>query len=258
MIRETWCVTICLARKMLGFIAKKEGMTQIFHENGDHIPVTVLSVSSNTVVQVKTSDKDGYNAIQVGCGEQKESRLSKAAVNHYKKAGTKAAQTLKEFRTEKAVDFKPGFTISAASCAAGEKVNIQGVSKGKGFAGVMKRYHFAGGCDSHGNSVAHRVPGSIGQNTYPGKVIKGKKLPGHMGDKNVTVKNLEIVGIEAVDENSNLVMIRGAVPGAKGSWVLVYPHADDFTDKVISANVPAESEAKQATEAPAEKGDATA
>lgn len=225
---------------MLGFIAKKEGMTQIFHEDGTHIPVTVLSVSSNKVVQVKTSDKDGYNSIQVGCGEQKESRLSKAAVNHTKKAGVAAAKILREFRTDKAADYKPGFTISAASCAAGEKVNIQGTSKGKGFAGVMRRYNFAGGCDSHGNSVSHRVPGSIGQNTYPGKVIKGKKLPGHMGDKKVTVKNLEIVGVEAVDENQNLLMIRGAVPGAKGSFVMVYPHSEEFETKVISSNAPAE------------------
>lgn len=215
---------------MLGLIGRKLGMTQIYREDGSVVPVTVVHVAPNVVLAQKTVGNCGYNAIQVAHEEQKQGRLSRPVLGQFKKAKVAPHRHIREFRTERAAEFPVGSKISAAALSVGDRLNVQGRSKGKGFQGVIKRHHFAGGCDSHGNSLSHRVPGSIGQNTYPGRVIKGKKLPGHMGDKTVTVKNLEVVGVEA---EQGIVLVLGAIPGGQNARVFLYPQGPEFEDRVL-------------------------
>lgn len=219
---------------MLGLVAEKVGMTQIYDTEGALVPVTVVRLVPNVVTAVRTVAKNGYAGIQVGFGEQKEKRVKKPQRGYFKKNSLKNFGLLKEFRTDSAESFSIGAEIRADVLNAGDVIDIQGSSKGKGFQGVMKRWNFAGGRDSHGNSLSHRVPGSIGQRAYPGRVFPGKKMPGQMGNANVTTKNLKIVGIEA---EQNLVLIRGAVPGGKNSTVFIYPKAGDFAERVAKSSL---------------------
>ncbi len=194
-------------------IGKKIGMTQIFDENGLVIPVTVVEAGPCTVTQVKTTEKEGYNAIQLGFGEVKESRLNKSMKGQFKKSKLPLKKHLREFRTEEISDVKVGDEIKLDIFEAGEKVDVQGMSKGKGFQGVIKRHGQSRGPMGHG-SMYHRRPGSMGSTSTPGRVFKGKKLPGHMGCETVTVQNLEVV---RVDTDKNVLLIKGSMPGAKGA-----------------------------------------
>jgi len=202
----------------IGIIGLKVGMTRVFSEEGNSTPVTVVSVADNTVSQVKTTETDGYNAIQVSTGVVKSSRVNKPLAGHFAKAGVDAAKFMMEFRTDQAHEV--GSNLDLNMFAAGQKVDVTGRSKGKGFQGVIKRYNFQMQDATHGNSVSHRAPGSIGQCQTPGRVFKGKKMSGHMGDRNVTTQNLEIV---RVDSEKGLILIKGAVPGAKNSRVIIKP-----------------------------------
>jgi large subunit ribosomal protein L3 len=204
----------------LGLIGRKIGMSRIFTEDGASIPVTVLDVSNNRVTQIKYLEKDGYNAIQVAFGNRRVSRLSKAAISHYAKAGVEAGSILKEFRinSEKISELKAGDIVPAELFQIGQKVDVQGISIGKGYAGTIKRHNFASGRASHGNSRSHNVPGSIGMAQDPGRVFPGKRMTGHMGDETVTVQNLEIARI---DSERQLLLIKGGVPGAKNGNIIV-------------------------------------
>ena len=206
----------------LGLVGRKVGMTRIFAEDGASIPVTVLDVSNNRVTQVKTPETDGYAAVQVTFGKRRPSRVNKAAAGHLAKAGVEAGTVLKEFRVDaaKAAEFKPGDTLAVSLFEAGQKVDVQGVTIGKGYAGTIKRYNFASGRASHGNSRSHNVPGSIGMAQDPGRVFPGKRMTGHMGDVTRTVQNLEVA---RVDAERQLILIKGAVPGAKNGDVVVFP-----------------------------------
>jgi large subunit ribosomal protein L3 len=206
----------------LGLLGRKVGMTRLFTEDGDAIPVTVLDVSNNRVAQVKTEATDGYTALQVAFGTRKASRLTKPESGHLAKAGVEGAEILKEFRVDADVagQYQPGATIPATLFAAGEKVDVQGTSIGKGFTGTIKRHNFRSQRASHGNSRSHNVPGSIGMAQDPGRVFPGKKMSGHMGDETVTTQNLDIV---RVDEARSLLLVRGAVPGSKNGHVVVRP-----------------------------------
>ncbi len=201
-----------------GLLGRKLGMTRIFTEEGLWIDVTLVETGPCTVVQRKTKDHDGYEAVQVGYGEVAEKRCTKPMLGHYKSAGVTPRRVLKEFRVDAASGLKPGDEISGQDIfKTGDRVDICGVSKGKGFQGVMKRHGFGGGPGGHG-SMFHRAPGSIGASADPSEVVKGKRLPGQMGNVNVTVQNLQVVDI--VPEK-NLLVVRGAVPGAKGGMVVV-------------------------------------
>ena len=207
----------------LGLLGRKVGMMRIFTDDGDTIPVTVLDVSNNRVTQVKTAATDGYNALQVAFGARKASRVSKPAAGHLAKAGVEAGEILKEFRVaaDVAGQYKAGAVVAVSSVfAAGQKVDVQGTSIGKGFAGTIKRHNFKSQRASHGNSRSHNVPGSISMAQDPGRVFPGKKMTGHMGDDTVTTQNLDIV---RVDEARSLLMVRGAVPGSKNGFVTVRP-----------------------------------
>ena len=206
----------------LGLVGRKVGMTRVFTDDGDSIPVTVVDVSNNRVTQIKSIDNDGYCAVQVAFGKRRARRVNKAAAGHFGKAGVEAGHILKEFRTtpDELAEMKVGGTIGADLFKVGQKVDVAGVSKGKGFAGVIKRHNFSSNRASHGNSVSHNKPGSISMAQDPGRVFPGKKMPGHLGDANRTVQNLEIVRIDA---ERQLLLIRGAVPGSKGGDVAVYP-----------------------------------
>jgi len=197
-------------------------MTRIFTEGGVSTPVTVIEVDPNRVTQVKTEECDGYSAVQVTTGARKASRISKAEAGHFAKAGVEAGRGLWEFRVsgEDAASFKVGDKVEVGLFEAGQKVDVSGVSKGKGFAGAVKRWNFRTQDATHGNSLSHRAPGSIGQCQTPGRVFKGKKMAGHMGARRVTVQSLEIV---RVDAERNLVLVKGAVPGATGNDVVVRP-----------------------------------
>ena len=197
---------------MKAIIGRKVGMTQIFDENGTVIPVTVIEAGPCQVVQVKTTETDGYNAVQLGFGEVKESKLNKPEKGHFAKAGAKLAKHLREFRGEVS-DVKVGDEVNASVFADGESVDIQGTTKGKGFQGVIKRHGQHRGPMGHG-SMYHRRPGSMGSTSTPGRVFKGKKLPGHMGVETVTIQNLKIV---KVDLDKNAILVKGSVPGNKGS-----------------------------------------
>jgi len=206
----------------LGILGRKVGMMRIFTDDGDSIPVTVVDVSDNRVTQIKTPETDGYAAIQVTFGKRRPSRVTKAAAGHLAKAGVEAGTVLKEFRVDaaKAAEFKPGDQVAVSLFEAGQKVDVQGVTIGKGYAGTIKRYNFASGRASHGNSRSHNVPGSIGMAQDPGRVFPGKRMTGHMGDVTRTVQNLEVA---RVDAERQLILIKGAVPGARNGDVVVFP-----------------------------------
>jgi large subunit ribosomal protein L3 len=206
----------------LGLLGRKVGMMRIFTDEGDSIPVTVLDVSNNRVAQIKTPETDGYTAVQVVYGQRRASRVTKAAAGHYAKAGVEAGTMLKEFRIDstKAAELKAGDVIAASLFEVGQKIDVQGTSIGKGFAGTIKRHNFASGRATHGNSRSHNVPGSIGMAQDPGRVFPGKRMTGHMGDVTVTTQNLEVARI---DTERQLLLIKGAVPGAKNGQVVVKP-----------------------------------
>ncbi len=205
---------------MIGLVGRKVGMTRIFTEDGTSIPVTVVEVEANRVSQVKTLETDGYAAIQVTTGTKKASRVSKPNAGHFAKAGVEAGRGLWEFRLENGEEFEVGAELNVDLFTETKKVDVTGTSKGKGFQGVIKRWNFATQDMTHGNSLSHRAPGSIGQCQTPGRVFKGKKMSGHMGAERVTTQNLEIV---RVDAERKLLLIKGAVPGAIGGNVIVKP-----------------------------------
>ncbi|MEE3301152.1 MAG: 50S ribosomal protein L3 [Pseudomonadota bacterium] len=206
----------------LGLIGRKSGMTRVFTEEGNSVPVTVLEVQPNRVTQIKTAETDGYSAIQVTTGSRKASQVGKAAVGHFAKANTEAGEGLWEFRIENedTIEIELGGEIKVDLFEAGQKVDVTGTSKGKGFQGSVKRHNFHMQDATHGNSLSHRAPGSIGQCQTPGKVWKGKKRAGQMGNQKKTTQSLEVVRI---DLENNLLLIKGAVPGATGSKVIVRP-----------------------------------
>jgi large subunit ribosomal protein L3 len=203
----------------IGLIGRKAGMTRIFTEDGVSTPVTVIEVEPNRVSQLKTEDTDGYTAIQVTVGERKASRVTKPQAGHFAKAQVAAGRKVAEFRVDE-TDLELGSEIKVDIFEAGQKIDVSGITKGKGFAGAMKRYGFRGGDATHGNSISHRAPGSIGQCQTPGRVFKGKRMAGHMGDKQRTLQNLSVV---KVDVERNLLLIKGSVPGSTGSDVIVRP-----------------------------------
>lgn len=207
----------------LGLLGRKVGMMRLFTDDGDSVPVTVVDVSNNRVTQIKTQETDGYVALQLTFGSRKASRVIKPAAGHFAKAGVEAGEIIQEFRVtaDTAAQHKAGGSIDVASVfAVGQKVDVQGTSIGKGFAGTIKRHHMSSQRASHGNSRSHNVPGSIGMAQDPGRVFPGKRMTGHLGDDTVTTQNLDIV---RVDEARQLLLIRGAVPGSKGGFVTVRP-----------------------------------
>jgi large subunit ribosomal protein L3 len=206
----------------LGLVGRKVGMTRIFMDDGESVPVTVVDVSDNRVVYVKTQESDGYNAIQVAFGSKKPSRVNKALAGHFAKAGVQAAAVLKEFHVDadKIANYKPGMVLAADMFAVGQKVDVTGTTIGKGYAGVIKRHHFSSNRASHGNSVTTNAPGSIGNRQDPGRVFPGKRMAGHLGDAQRTTQNLVIT---RVDAERGLLLIRGAIPGSKGGEVFVRP-----------------------------------
>ena len=206
----------------LGLVGRKVGMTRLFTDDGDSVPVTVVDVSNNRVTQIKTPESDGYAAVQLTYGRRRPIRVIKPAAGHFAKAGAEAGSVLKEFRIspEQASDLKPGTTVGVDIFKVGQKVDVSGTTIGKGFAGVIKRHNFSSNRATHGNSVSHNRPGSTGQNQDPSKVFPGKRMAGHMGDVKRTVQNLEIVRIDA---ERQLLMIKGALPGSKGGNVVVSP-----------------------------------
>jgi large subunit ribosomal protein L3 len=208
----------------IGLIGRKCGMTRVFTEDGISVPVTVIEALPNRVAQVKTAETDGYRAVQVTTGVRKPSRVNKAQAGHYARAGIDAGQGLWEFRlgADEGLDLAPGAEIKVGAFADGQVVDVSGVTIGKGFAGTVKRHHFHMQDATHGNSVSHRAPGSIGQNQTPGRVFKGKKMSGHMGAVKATAQNLTVF---RVDAERNLLLIKGAVPGARGGRVVVRPAA---------------------------------
>ena len=203
----------------ISLLGQKVGMTRVFNEDGSATPVTVLEVAPNRVSQVKTVETDGYNAVQLVTGTKKASRVNKALAGHYAKAGVEAGTAVREVRIDPA-EYELGSSVSVDVFEDGQMIDVTGVSKGKGFAGVLKRWNFAGKDATHGNSINHRTPGSIGQNQTPGRVFKGKKMSGHMGSVNHTTQNLEVV---RVDAERNLLLVKGAVPGARGASVVIKP-----------------------------------
>ncbi len=207
----------------LGLVGRKVGMTRIFTDDGQTVPVTVVDVSNNRVTQIKTAETDGYTSVQVAFGKRRATRVNKAAAGHFAKAGVEAGEVLREFRVdaEKLAQFKAGDVISAASVfAVGQKVDVTGTSIGKGFAGAIKRHNFSSNRASHGNSISHNSPGSIGMAQDPGRVFPGKRMAGHLGDAKRTQQGLEVVRI---DEARQLLLIKGAIPGSKGGDVIVLP-----------------------------------
>ncbi|WP_434358151.1 50S ribosomal protein L3 [Parasalinivibrio latis] len=205
---------------MIGLVGRKVGMTRIFTEEGVSIPVTVVEVEANRVAQVRTEATDGYSAIQVTTGSKKANRVTKPEAGHFAKAGVEAGRGLWEFRLENGEEFAVGQELTVELFADIKKVDVTGTSKGKGFQGAVKRWNFRTQDMTHGNSLSHRAPGSIGQCQTPGRVFKGKKMAGHMGAERVTTQNLEIV---RVDAERNLLLIKGAVPGSTGGNVIVKP-----------------------------------
>lgn len=231
-----------------GLIARKEGMTRIFDEEGRHIGVTVLKLDECQVVAVRSQEKDGYTAVQLGAGKAKVKRVSAANRGHFAKAKVEPKKKLAEFRVSNENVLEVGAELSVTHFLPGQFVDVTGTSIGKGFAGVMKRHNFGGLRASHGVSVSHRSHGSTGQRQDPGKVFKGKKMAGHMGDERVTTQNLQIV---AVDEEDGLILIKGAVPGSKQGWVYI----TDAVKKPLPKDAPLpaglKASAKKAEAAPA-------
>jgi large subunit ribosomal protein L3 len=215
----------------LGLLGRKVGMMRLFTDDGDAVPVTVVDVSNNRVTQVKTQENDGYVALQVTFGARRASRVTKPQAGHLAKAGVEAGEIIQEFRVtaEAAAKFAAGGTLPVAELfAAGQKVDVQGTTIGKGFAGTIKRHHFKSQRASHGNSRSHNVPGSISMAQDPGRVFPGKKMSGHLGADTVTTQNLDVI---RVDEARQLLLIRGAVPGSKGGFVTVRPAIKAKTEK---------------------------
>lgn len=214
----------------IGLVGRKSGMTRVFTEAGMSIPVTVVEVSPNRVTQIKTAEVDGYSAVQVTTGARKASRVSKSMAGHFAKAGTEAGTGLWEFRAD--VDelgsIAAGNELTVERFTPGQMVDVTGTSKGKGFQGTIKRHNFSMQDATHGNSLSHRAPGSIGQCQTPGRVWKGKKMSGHMGDARVTTQSLEIV---QVDVENNLLLVKGALPGATGSDVIIRPSVKSKASK---------------------------
>jgi len=204
----------------IGLVGRKSGMTRVFTDDGASVPVTVVEVLPNRVTQIKELDTDGYRAIQVTTGDRKASKVSKPDAGHYAKAGTPAGDGLWEFRLDGDEAFEVGAELTVERFEQGQKVDVAGRSKGKGFQGAVKRWNFRTQDATHGNSLSHRAPGSIGQCQTPGRVFKGKKMAGHMGAERVTTQGLEVV---RVDSERNLLLIKGAVPGAPGGHVIVRP-----------------------------------
>ena len=208
----------------LGVIGRKCGMTRVFLEDGVSVPVTVIEVEPNRITQVKTAESDGYRAVQVTAGSRRTSRVSKALAGHIAKAGTGAGRITGEFRlaANEGVDLKLGGEIKVDIFKPGEKVSVTGTSLGKGFQGTIKRHHFTMGDATHGNSLSHRAPGSIGQRQTPGRVFPGKKMSGHLGSARRTAQGLEVV---RVDAEKNLLLVKGAVPGSEGGNLIIRPAA---------------------------------
>ncbi|HKK06195.1 MAG TPA: 50S ribosomal protein L3 [Gammaproteobacteria bacterium] len=206
----------------IGVIGRKVGMTRVFTPEGASLPVTVIEVEPNRIAQVKGVENDGYRALQVTVGKRRASRVTKAQAGHYAKAGVEAGRGLWEFRLGEGEgeELAAGGEVKVDIFEAGQMVDVTGTSIGKGYAGTIKRHHFAGKDATHGNSLSHRTPGSIGQNQTPGRVFKGKKMSGHLGNVRRTAQNLEIV---RVDAERNLLLVKGAVPGSKGGDVIVRP-----------------------------------
>ena len=207
-----------MANQRTGLLAKKLGMTRLFHDDGTHVPVTVLHLDGLQVVAQRTSEKDGYNAVQLGYGKTKVKNVSQPNRGHFAKAKVEPKAKLAEFRVAPDALLEPGAVLSAAHFAVGQRVDVCGTTKGKSFAGAMKRWNFSGLEASHGVSISHRSHGSTGNRQDPGKTFKNKKMGGHLGVERVTTLNLEVA---AVDAEKGLLMLKGAVPGAKGGWVLV-------------------------------------
>lgn len=207
----------------LGLIGRKIGMMRIFTENGDSLPVTVIDISNNYVTQIKNTGTDGYSAVQLSFGKKRASRVNKSIAGHYSKVGVEAGSILREFRVEKD-DFlqslETGAVIKGDIFKVGQKVDVSGVTIGKGYAGTIKRHNFSSNRASHGNSKAHNKPGSIGMAQDPGRIFPGKRMSGHMGNVKRTTQNLEILRI---DNERNLLLVRGAIPGSKGGSVIVRP-----------------------------------
>ena len=206
----------------IGLVGRKVGMTRIFTEDGTSIPVTVIEATPNRVTQLRTEETDGYRALQVTAGTKKANRVNKAEAGHFAKAGVEAGRTLVEFRLEdnEGAEIEVGSEITVEIFNDTKKIDVTGTSKGKGFQGAIKRWNFSAQRATHGNSLSHRAPGSIGQNQSPGKVFKGKKMAGQLGNKQVTTQSLEVV---RVDVENSLILVKGAVPGATGSDVIVKP-----------------------------------
>ena len=206
----------------MGVVGRKAGMTRIFTEDGAYIPVTVIEVTPNRVTQVKTADNDGYRAVQVTCGTRRPSRVIRPMVGHFTKAGVEAGRGLWESRLAdgEGMDLAIGQEVRVDLFQAGQKVDVTGTTQGKGFAGVIKRHHFSAQDATHGNSLSHRAPGSIGQRQTPGRVMKGKRMAGHLGNVRRTAQTLEVV---RVDAERNLLLVKGAVPGPKGGDLVVRP-----------------------------------
>ena len=204
----------------VGLVGRKSGMTRVFSPDGESIPVSVIEFDSNRVSQVKTQENDGYEAIQITTGTVKKSKLNKSQVGHFTKANVEAGNMCKEFRLDDSSSYELGQALDLDMFKEGQYVDVTGISKGKGFAGVIKRHNFKTQDATHGNSLSHRAPGSIGQNQTPGRVFKGKKMAGHMGNKQSNVQNLQVV---RVDKDRNLLLIKGAIPGAPGGVIIVKP-----------------------------------
>lgn len=204
----------------IGIVGRKTGMTRIFTDDGVSIPVTVIEVEPNRVTQVKNVETDGYSAVQVTVGSRRASRVTKSAAGHFAKANAEAGRNLFELRNDAQEAFEVGASITVETFSAGQLIDVTGTSKGKGFAGSIKRWNFGMQDATHGNSRSHRVPGSTGQCQTPGRVFKGKKMAGHLGAERVTVQNLEVV---RVDAERNLLLVKGAIPGAPGGDVFVRP-----------------------------------
>lgn len=201
----------------IGILGKKVGMTRVYDQSGTSVPVTVIEAGNNVVTQVRTAEKDGYTAVQLAYGETTEKRVTKPLAGHFKKAGTTPKKFVREFTTAGEAEQKPGDVMGVTRFQPGQLIDVIGVSKGKGFQGVVKRYRFGGQPETHG-SMMHRRTGSIGCRSTPGRVFKNKKMPGHMGDKKVTIQNLVVVGVREADQ---VLLIRGNVPGANGSYVII-------------------------------------
>lgn len=211
-----------MANGPVGLVGRKCGMTRVFTEDGRSIPVTVIQALPNRITKIKTPDSDGYAAVQVTTGTVKPSRLSRPVAGQYAAANAEPGEGLFEFRVDasRLEEFEPGNEITVETFAAGQYVDVAGTSIGKGYAGTIKRHNFRGQDATHGNSISHRAPGSIGQNQTPGRVFKGKKMSGHMGNERVTTQNLEIV---SVDTDRNLLLVKGSVPGHKDGRLYVKP-----------------------------------